>query len=143
VLDVEEVMAGKTSVLEGVMVMLCIEELTVVALGNIHESQTVELEVWIGLTIVEEVLVVFQSPQTELDVVVGMTGLTIVLDVVFGFGHGTHSVVEEAGGVTGLMIVEEVEVWFQTPQAVVDEVWTGATGVDELDVQGTHAVLET
>lgn len=44
-LDVDEVMAGKISVLDGVMVMLCIEELTAVAFGKIHDSQTVELDV--------------------------------------------------------------------------------------------------
>lgn len=137
-------MAGKTSVLDGVMVMLVNEELAAVALGKTHDSQTVELEVWTGLTMVDEVLVTFHSPQTELEVVVGMIGLTIVLDVVLGFGHGAHSVVEEAEGVTGLMIVEELEVWFHTTQTEDEEVWTGATGVDELlEVHGTHAVLET
>jgi hypothetical protein len=44
-LDVDEVMAGKTVVLDGVMVMLCIGELTAVALGKTHDSQTVELDI--------------------------------------------------------------------------------------------------
>lgn len=135
-------MAGKTSVLDGVMVMLCRVELLDVALGKIHDSQTV-VEVWIGLTMVDEVVVVFHSPQAVLDVVVvGMTGLTIVLEVVVGFGHATHSVVEDVVGVTGLTGVDEEDVWFQTPQAV-EVVWTGATGVDELDDHGSQAVLET
>jgi hypothetical protein len=136
-------MAGNTSVLDGVMVMLCRVELLDVALGKIQDSQAV-VEVWIGLTIVEEVVVVFHSPQTVLDVVVvGMTGLTMVLEVEVGFGQATHSVVGDVVGVTGLTGVDEEDVWFHTTQTVDEEVWTGATGVDELDDHGSQAVLET
>ena len=140
VLEVVVGITGLTIVL-GVEVVQSLQTVLEVVVGM--TGLTGELGIT-GLTGVLEDMVKFQSPQIVLEVVVGITGLTMVLEVVFGLGHGSHAVVETTA-VIGLTGVDDEEVRFQSPQMTLLEVETGATGVEneELEVHGSQAVLET